>query len=101
MVFAVWAVKNLVADPSLGSVLRASAAYGKEHIEEVIALESKGRDLPEDLVRRYLTKHISYDFGEAEQRSLALFLRSAAELGLVEKMPELAYLEQATLAERD
>ncbi len=101
MVFAVWAVKNLVADPSLGSVFRASATYGKDHLEEIIAVESKSRDLPEDLVRRYLTEHIFYDFGEAEQRSLALFLRSAAELGLVEKMPELAYLEQATLAERD
>jgi len=101
MVFAVWAVKNLVAEPALGSIFRASADYGKEHLEEIIAVESKSRDLPEDLVRRYLTEHISYEFGEAGQRSLALFLRSAAELGLVEKMPDLVYLEQATLAERE
>jgi len=97
MVFAVWAVKNLVATPGLAAALNESAAYGKSHLEEIIAAESKNRDLPQDLVRRYLTTHITYDFGDTEQRSLMHFLRSAAELGLVERAPELAYLEQAVV----
>ena len=101
MVFAVWAVKNLVADPGLAGIFTASATYGKERLEEIIAVESKSRDLPEDLVRRYLTTYISYGLGEAERQSLTLFLRSAAELGLVEKVPELTYLEETTLAGRE
>jgi chorismate dehydratase len=101
MVFAVWAVKKLVADPGLTGIFAASAAYGKERLEDIIAVESKSRDLPEDLVRRYLTTHIAYGLGEAERQSLALFLRSAAELGLVEKVPELNYLEETTLAGRE
>ena len=99
MVFAVWAVKNLVAEPGDAAVFGASADFGRDHIEEIIAVESKNRDLPEDLVRRYLTGHIRYDFGEDEQRGVDLFMRSAAELGLIEKAPDLSYLEPATVGE--
>ncbi len=101
MVFAVWAVKNLVAEPGDAAIFGASADYGREHIEEIVAVESRNRDLPEDLVRRYLTGHIWYDFGEDEQRSVDLFMRSAAELGLIEKAPDLSYLEPATVGERE
>ena len=101
MVFAAWAIKNLVAQPGDAAVFGASADYGRAHIEDIIAAESKDRDLPEDLVRRYLTNHIRYDFGDEEQRSVDLFMRSAAELGLIEKAPELKYLETATVSELD
>ena len=101
MVFAVWAIKNLVAEPGDAAVFGASADYGREHIEDIIAAESRKLDLPEDLVRAYLTKHVSYDFGDEEQRSVDLFMRSAAELGLIEKAPDLKYLEPATVGELD
>ena len=97
MVFAVWAVKNLVAGAGDAAVFEASANYGREHLEEIIDAESRRRDLPEDLVRRYLKGHIRYGFGDEEQRSLDLFMRSAAELGLIDKAPELSYLEAATV----
>jgi len=99
MVFAVWAAKNLVVDPSDPAVFRASARYGRERIEEIVEQEGVPRGFPADLARRYLTKHISYDFGPSEQEGLESFLRSAADLGLVEKMPELQYLEPAAVAE--
>ncbi len=101
MVFAVWAIKNLVAEPGDVALFGESADYGRQHIDDIIAVESKNRDLPEDLVRRYLTNHIHYEFGDEEQRSVDLFMRSAAELGLIEKVPELKYLEPATVGERD
>ena len=81
----------------------ASAEYGRQHIEEIIA-ESRAskRELPADLVRRYVTHHISYDFGERERQSLELFLRQAYELGLAERPRDLRYLErEPAIAQQD
>lgn len=101
MVFAVWAVKNLVADPSLTPFFIDSLDYGRRHFDQIVESESKRRDLPADLVREYLTENTSFDFGEPEQASLSLFLRSAGELGLVEPPGEIAYLEEPAVAERE
>ena len=93
MVFAVWAVKNLAADPDDPSVFQASAAYGFAHIDEIVKREGLGRGYPADLARRYLTEHISYEFGTAEQSSLEYFLHTAADLGLAPRIPEPSYVE--------
>ena len=99
MVFAVWAAKNLVADPGDPGIFQASAQFGREHMEDIVLTEAARRGFPADVARRYLTEHISYEFGPTEQESLKFFLRSAADLGLIEKMPELNYLEAAAMAE--
>jgi predicted solute-binding protein len=102
MVYAVWAVKKLVAEPRMAEVFNASAEYGRQHMEDIIAAESKRRELPEDLVRRYLTQHIRYEFGDEQRRSLELFLRQAYELGLVERPRDLRYLEtEPAVAQQD
>ena len=99
MVFAVWAAKNLVADPGDPAVFQASARFGRQHIDDIVQTEGVQRGFSADLARRYLTEHISYDFGPAEQASLEFFLHSAADLGLIEKTPALNYLEAAAIAE--
>lgn len=102
MVYAVWAVKKLVADPALTELFAASAEYGRQHIEEIIEAESRQRDLPPELVRRYLTHHIRFDLGEQERRSMEVFLRLAYELGLVEQSRDLRYLEkEPAVAQQD
>jgi predicted solute-binding protein len=101
MVFAVWAVKNLVADASLQPIFEGAAQFGQEHLDDIVEIESQRRALPADLVRRYLTDHISYELGEAERRSMTLFLRSAAELGLVDRVSDVPFLEEAAVAERE
>lgn len=102
MVYAVWAVKKLVADPALTDIFAASAEYGRQHIEQIIEVESKQRDLPLELVRRYLTQHIRFDLGEEERRSLETFLRLGYELGLVERPRDVRYLEnQPAVAQQD
>ena len=101
MVFAVWAVKNLAADPNLPMHFVDSADYGRQHLDDIIAEESEKRNLSPELVSRYLREHTSFDLGEREQRSLATFLRSAAELGLVGPLTDLAYLEEPAVAERE
>ena len=98
VIFAVWAVKNLVADAGDPAIFQASADYGLAHIDEIVEQESVARGYTKELTRRYLTEYISYDFGPVEQRSLDTFLRAAADLGIVEKMPELSYLEAPAVA---
>jgi predicted solute-binding protein len=98
MVYAVWAVKKLVADPALAEIFAGSAEYGEQHIEQIIEVESQQRDLPAELVRRYLTHHIRFDLGEQERRSMEVFLRLAYELGLAEPPREVRYLETAAVA---
>jgi predicted solute-binding protein len=93
MVYAVWAVKRLAANPALADVFAASAEYGQQHIEDIIEAESKQRELPADLVRRYLTHHIQYRLGDVERRSMEAFLRLAYELGLAERPRQVRYLE--------
>lgn len=93
MVYAVWAVKKLVANPALTELFAASAEFGRQHIDDIVEAESKRRDLPAELVHRYLTHHIRFGLGEEERRSVEVFLRLAYELGLVEPPRDLRYLE--------
>ena len=99
MVFAVWAVKSRAADPELPRHFQESAAYGLEHLDEIVELESVQRGLDPDLIRRYLTRNTRFDLGEPEQRSLSLFLRLASELGLAGSHSEAAYLAEPAVAE--
>ncbi len=97
MVYAVWAAKNLIAEPRLEEAFIASKQYGLEHIDEIVKQESAARDFPEDLVRRYVTEHISYDLGLRERESIAYFLRAAGELALVSPGADVSYLEAAAV----
>lgn len=98
MVFAVWAAKNLVADPSLASVFEESKQYGMRHIEDLILIESPRLGLDEDLVRRYVTEFIHYDLGEDERRGMSQYLKFAGEFGLVEPGVEPKFLEARAVA---
>ncbi len=95
MVFAVWAGRDL--DPSVTQVFADSAVYGQGRTDEIVANETSNRDLPADLVREYVTRYIRYGLGEREREAMQLYLRSAAELGLVEPT-ELEFLEPAKVA---
>jgi len=98
MVFAVWAVKRLVADAAIAPVLMESARYGQSHINEIVESESHNRNLPAGLVREYLTSHVRFDFGDREREAMETFLRSAAGLGLIEWRADLSYLEEPAVA---
>ena len=101
MVFAVWAVKNLAANPALPLLFQASLDFGLSHLDDIVEQESVSRNLPPELVRDYLAHNTTFEFGEAEQRSLALFLRSAFELGVVDSSREVAYMGEPAVAETE
>lgn len=97
MVYAVWAAKNLIAEAQMEDVFNASKRYGLERVDEIVERESAARDFSEDLVRRYVTQHISYDLGQRERESIGYFLRAAGELALVSPGAEVNYLDAAAV----
>jgi predicted solute-binding protein len=98
MVFAVWAVKNLVADAALASIFEESKQHGLRHLDELARIESQRLGLDEELVLHYVTESIHYDLGEDERRGMSLYLKYAGELGLVEPGVEPQFLESRAVA---
>ena len=92
MVFAVWAGKGL--DSSVIQVLADSASYGRARTDEIVEHETSNRDLSAELVREYVTRYIRYELGDREREAMNLYLRSAAELGLVDSI-DVRFLEPA------
>lgn len=80
MVFAVWAGAPEHVKPRYGDALAASCAYGLARIEEIVRSESPRRNLPETLVREYLTRHIVYELTDDHYRGMDQFLARAAAI---------------------
>jgi chorismate dehydratase len=77
MVFAIWAGwKESITRP-VESVFHASYEFGRDHLEEIVRIESAQRGLRPELARQYLTRHIVYELGAAEYEGLELFLTCA------------------------
>jgi chorismate dehydratase len=80
MVFAVWAARPGVTTPEVTKAFAGSCRYGRERIEEIVAVEAPARSFPPDLVREYLTTCIVHELGPREYEGMDLFLRYAREL---------------------
>ncbi len=84
MVFAVWAARLTADSSGVAEILAASSEYGRGRVEEIVRMESQRLGMDADLVRAYLTRHVSYDLGERERLALRTYLDFAAQMGLVE-----------------
>jgi predicted solute-binding protein len=80
MVFAVWAARAGVPTGGLEAAFAGSYQFGRDHMDEIIQVESGRRDLPEELVRDYLTTHVRYEVGERERKGMEMFLNLARKL---------------------
>lgn len=93
-VFALWQVnykKTLEQDLArLYDALEESKRYGLAHLQELADGQAAKFDLPADLLVQYW-KCFSYDFGTEEQKGLLTFYRFAAELGVIDSVPELHF----------
>lgn len=77
MVFAVWAGRPGSVTPEVAEAFRASCRYGREHFDEIVAVESARREFPPALVREYLTTHIVHELGDRDQEGMRRFLEIA------------------------
>ncbi len=81
MVFAVWAGRREVVTPEIAGVFRQSWEYGRDRLDDIVSQESVRRELPRELVKEYLTRHIVHGLGAAEYEGMELFLRMAKAAG--------------------
>lgn len=100
MVFAVWAAKEHV-DPSAAGVFEESKRHGLSHIDEIVQMESAARSFDPDLVREYITGHISYELGPRERAAVDRYLQLAQEAGLAPAGAAARYLESSAIAGRE
>jgi predicted solute-binding protein len=78
MVFAVWAGAPRWKEHA--ELFRASWEFGRDHMEDVIAVSAPRYGFPVPLVRRYLTEHISYELGPCELDGLRTYLQAVQTL---------------------
>ena len=95
-VFALWQVnykKNIDKDlQKIYDILMQSKAYGLSHLRELAEAHAERFGLPAELLYKYWSS-FSYDLGDDEKRGLLTYYGYAAELGAIEKVPELRFLE--------
>jgi predicted solute-binding protein len=77
MVFAVWAARKGAVSAGVAEAFRDSCRYGRERLEEIVAVESPRRGFPPDLVREYLTRNIVHQLGPRDYQGMDLFLQYA------------------------
>jgi predicted solute-binding protein len=70
--------------------LLASKAYGIAHVQDLAQSETGRFGVPSELLFSYW-KSFSYDLGREEQKGLRTFYGYAAEIGVIEKVPELRF----------
>lgn len=92
-VYAAWAVQRanqpVATGGALSLMLRQAKTNGLAHIEDIVQ-DSTGAT-PE-FRREYLTKHVSFDLGDAEKQGLKRFQQYVKEIGLVEQAHDLRYV---------
>ena len=74
MVFAVWAGRQGIITPGIVETFQASYLYGRDHLNEIIAIESARREFPPELVEQYLTHHIVHELQPRDLEGMELFL---------------------------
>jgi chorismate dehydratase len=92
-VFAFWAVRREIATPDLVTAFVASAAFAMDHMEEMVEEESARTGLPRPLVHTYLTKNIDFRLGERNLTGLRLFYSLALEMGLIDALEPLEFID--------
>ncbi|PYT15256.1 MAG: hypothetical protein DMG59_14475 [Acidobacteria bacterium] len=83
MVFAVWAGRKEIIQDRYERAFAGSCRYGLACLDDIVRQESHGRQVHQELARKYLTEHIIFELGERDYAGLQLFLEHAARLDRV------------------
>ena len=80
MVFAVWAGRRAVIGSAIERAFHDSCRFGREQLENIVAVEAPARGFRPELVREYLATHIVHELGPREYEGMDLFLRYASQM---------------------
>jgi chorismate dehydratase len=99
MVFALWACGEPVADgmTELEDALVASVRRARAEPEQLAYESSERYGYPAGFLARYFEK-LRYKFGPRERAGLYTFLEMAQQVGELERVPELRFIERAGAA---
>jgi chorismate dehydratase len=90
-VYAFWAGPlGVIDDPGIAA-LQAALASGRKAVADIARSYSGDGATHARMNETYLTEHIQFDLGAAEQAGLREFYRRAFALGLVPRIPELRF----------
>jgi chorismate dehydratase len=90
-VFAFWGVRDSIRF-SDSSVFQKSLNFGKAHLEQIISEQSRRLELPEKLIRDYLTENIDYSLDSENLEGLQLFYEMAEQCGLINSKKGVEYI---------
>lgn len=97
MVYAVWAVNRAFAETQadtseyLFDIFKKSMDYSMQHLEEIAEYATRWEPFSASFLINYF-KTLRFDFGEEFQQGLLHFYRLAAEIGELETVPELCFM---------
>jgi len=91
-VFACWAARPGVVNRDLYKRLHDSRRLGKANVERIAEEYTwNGRSYPR-VAQEYLTRNIVFRLGSSEIEAMKLFLRVAAEIGVIDRAPQIKLL---------
>jgi len=98
-VFAFWAVRKSALEEgdrnlNIAQIFQKSRDHGLQHIPEIATAWAPRLELPQDLLREYLTTNIDYSLDSENRQGMKLFFRYAAELNVLPAAPEVKFVEQ-------
>jgi chorismate dehydratase len=90
-VLAVWAARPNVVTPEIIRDFHDSLVFGAQNLHEISADASRELNLPAPKIMRYFTENIDYTFDDENRRGLREYFSSAADLGLIPQLKEIAF----------
>jgi 1,4-dihydroxy-6-naphthoate synthase len=80
----------------VSTILAESIRYGLDHMDEAMPhLKNYARDLDDQLTRKFVRMYVNdytVDYGDAGRRSIEMFLKEGAELGMIPSIPKLEFV---------
>lgn len=92
-VFAVWAGRPEALAPEDTAALIEAKRIGLRHVDEIALAYARNNPRSPSFYAAYLTENMRFGLGEREIAGLRTLYRYAAELGLIEKEPEIRFYE--------
>jgi predicted solute-binding protein len=80
MVFAVWSARRELISDRYAQAFRESCRYGLDQMDDIVREQSPIRQVPPELTRAYLTKHIVFELEDRDYEGMRRYLDLALSL---------------------
>lgn len=95
LVMNVWTAGDPDEAPALYRILSAARREGLQNLSQIAQDKSMIGQWPSDMALEYLTRHMLYDFGEAQREGMEEFFYLAAECGAIDEYQPVRYFHPA------